>query len=232
MRKTINIDLDGCVYPFSEAYSWFLASLRNHEPDEVYDYGMGLYGAYPAPKTWHFYDEWDVSFSEFISSFRRGVEKGYIWGQGLPLEGSVETLHRLSQDDFNLRIVTHRLVHKFNHQQTIKLTADWLEEWNVPYHEIIFQGMHAEKDNYAADFAIDDKPKNVELMREAGVEAVLLDRPWNTDSKLPRVFGWGDFYGMVTANAEDYLDEIQLAAFEMDSDTGVSGQSPDTSEHS
>lgn len=46
-------------------------------------------------------------------------------------------------------------------------------------------------------FAIDDRVENVEKMREAGIEAFLLTKPWNEASDLPRVTTLFEFVTLV-----------------------------------
>jgi hypothetical protein len=56
---------------------------------------------------------------------------------------------------------------------------------------------------YEISFSIDDKAETVEMCNRllTGHQAYLLDRPWNQDSKEPRVY-----------SMEEFLDKVKNAA--------------------
>lgn len=230
--KTVNIDLDGVVYPFHEVMAIYTFQ-KNGDYDNVdfkYDWDYAESMPYPAPSLWGFMGDWGLTPQQFDSLFRLGVDEGVVWTQGNPIKNSVNSLWELNDAGVYIRIVTHRLVHKNNHAQVQKATADWLDKWNVPYHEIVYVGNGSSKAHFIADYALDDKPQNVmEMNRIAYMDAYLLDRPWNRDFETDqRLYDWRSFVDIVTGVYDE--EDDGLPSREMDSDSELSADSPDTSE--
>lgn len=184
----INIDLDGVVYPFHDVYREWL--IRNGYDE--FDVSVAHFTA------WEMWDALGMSYGEWQGEFRRGVADGYIWEQGEPIEDSKKYLWKLSDDGHNLRIVTRRLVHKFNHARSVETTVHWLDRHNIPYHDIVFIGFKHNKEHYPCDFAIDDNPEHVAEQLRNKTRAYLFSQPWNQKSTLPRVNSWKEFYEQIT----------------------------------
>lgn len=226
--KTVNIDLDGVVYPFHEVMAIYTFQ-KTGDYDNVdfkYDWDYADSMPYPAPATWGFTGEWNLTPKQFDSLFRLGVEEGVVWTQGNPLKGSVDSMWELDDAGFYLRIVTHRLNHKNLHNRAQQATADWLDRWNVPYHEIVYAGNGAAKADVRADFALDDKPMNVmDWNMQETADAYLLDRPWNRDFETDnRLHDWRSFVDICIGTYDG------LETWEVDSDEQLPTDSPDTSE--
>jgi len=197
-RPIINVDLDGVIYPFTDV---FAASNELHgrfgpnraTPSGVplkipalpvqfmgYDYQPVLGHTFSAPSTWNFWPEWGMTKGEWNTLFRRGVEYGMIWNEGIPYDGAVQFLWKLSEAEYHIRIVTKRLVHQFGHKYALKMTADWLDKNAVPYRSIAFLG-DEEKYMYPAAALIDDNPEYVYDFVEnvEGAIGFIPQKSWN-----------------------------------------------------
>lgn len=121
---------------------------------------------------------WDV-WSDFALS------GGYV--DTPPIQDSVEALRWLFWQGHKIHMVTARGF--MNHAEDIRdWTPQWLEEFAIPYHTLTFarDKVAAQQElGVAFDFAIDDSPKNVSNLREAGVPAYLLDHEHNEEDEVP-----------------------------------------------
>jgi len=96
-------------------------------------------------------------------------------------------------------------------------------------HDISFSAVVITKDKvavckkYEVTEFIDDNPKNVKALLEAGIDAVLLDRVWNRNVDLPRVNSLKEFI--------DGSDAVQRWKVRMESNklegSGTDGESSD-----
>lgn len=188
----INVDLDGVVYDF-------------HTSLMEYIYGKGGWLHLVTPRRWNVWEDWGMTFGEWNHWFRRAVEDGEVWGKGPMIPGARHYLWKLSDEGHHIRIVTDRLVHAFGHRAAVTATAQWLDDNNIPYRSLSFEG---KKYLFASDNSvlIDDKPSNVnsfvysvtdELTR---YEAVLFAQPWNDvdvnylQPTVRRLSGWEAVY--------------------------------------
>jgi 5'(3')-deoxyribonucleotidase len=209
-RPTINVDLDGVVYPFNLSLARFLEFQGRVGPlGENPEEGVGFHTqgvvkphalktelrSYPVPTTWNFWSEWNMSRGDWMMAFRRGVEYNHIWKEEEPIEGAVSALWELSDSEYYIRLVTHRLNHPFGHQQALASTAEWLNRYAIPYRSIAFLGDES-KSSYRAPVLIDDAPHNCIAFADKAGSAILFDQPWNQEveehARLTRAFGWGD----------------------------------------
>lgn len=180
-QQIINVDLDGVVYPWHEVFALYCYSMYGGEGhNKFYDWDFGQEMPLRSPTSWDFWQQWGMTEGQFMATFRRGVDDGFIWTEGRPLYAAQDALWRLDEYGFYIRLVTKRLVHKNSHAQVQQATSAWLDKWNIPYHEIVYVGKSG-KDSFSADFAIDDNPVHYYEMKEAGIDAYLLRRTWNED---------------------------------------------------
>lgn len=125
---------------------------------------------------------WDL-WSDFALS------DGYVTTP--PIEEAAQAVRRLHFAGHNIHLVTARGF--MNHAEDIRRwTVEWVEEWAIPHRSLTFaQDKPAAAIELIArpfDFAIDDSPKNVQALRDAGTEAYLLTHSHNRDHQgLPRV---------------------------------------------
>lgn len=111
-------------------------------------------------------------------------------------DGVLELMNRLKKNGFNIGLLTARAWHS-NGQD---ITQDFIEKHQLPIDKLVISGQHKDKksvhiDKFPGEIVsyIDDSIHHVQDFREKGVNALLLDRPWNQDSQLPRVFSLIEF---------------------------------------
>lgn len=168
MSKTTMLDLDGVIHPWVPTFQPWLEKRIGKK------IGQWL--------TWHHYRHHNITDEEFVAHLTRYAEEGGFTWSG-PYPGSVEPLNRLVEAGHTIHIVTDRPL--VAHEGTL----GWLKHHKVPHHsiEIGRDKTTFMKRGPGPYFAIDDRVENVQAMRDAGVNAYLLDWPWNEHSDLPRV---------------------------------------------
>jgi len=177
-RRIINVDIDGVLYPFNEAMASWLR-------------GQGKKHLFPSPTTWEYWYEWNMTQGEWERQFRTGVEDGIIWRYGKPFEDAVDAMWRLSDAEWHIRLVTHRLNHKWGYQQAVTSTVDWLRQYSIPYRSLAFAS--DSKSNYKAEYLLDDNFNNVKSFAKKYDETtaqmgILIARTWNKEANwAPRV---------------------------------------------
>ncbi len=187
---TINMDLDGVIYPWHEVTAEWVKMITNPNSKKMYDWDSGKQ-AMPVPDKWDLEKTWGLTDAEFKAMFESGVKSGYIWRTGEPREGAQAMMWALDGAGFYIRIVTKRLVHKTNHALVQQVTSEWLDYWNIPYHEIVYVGNQSSKGEFSCDMAVDDYEKHITQYEEAGCAMPLLvRRPWNADSEFHQQTGY------------------------------------------
>jgi len=188
----VGIDLDGCAYNFT-------ASVRKWAIKEGYDAEQVSGGDHEDENTtWNFFkDQWGMDAEEFFGLCARGVDAGVVFLEGEPFPGSVETITALKSKGHYIHIVTNRQ----SGTRSKHNTADWLNEWQIPYDSLIFSDR---KHLFSSlDIMVDDYEINFRDLWSAGVECWLYDRPWNRHvyDDGYRVKTWGEFESMVDRKA-------------------------------
>lgn len=174
MSLRIGIDLDGVVHDFVGAYrefrQWVLTDRHTM----------------PEPTRWDFCEEWNVDKADF----RQHIHSEPAVFQGRPYPGAIDGLRQLADAGHSIHIVTHRPASQ------VRTTCEWLERWEVPFDTLTFA---EDKTIAKVDVFLEDNVENYEALRDAGVQAFLMDRPWNRDADADhhRVVGWADFLSAV-----------------------------------
>lgn len=188
VRPVINIDLDNVVSDFSTEI--------NIAGESALGRRLQKHGQ------WDIAKQWDVPTGLYKRIFRQGVSEGRIWLDAPVVEGALEGLWALSDAEYYIRILTHRLNHGFDFRVAVQNTIEWLDKNHVPYRSLAVIGDEP-KSNYKAEALLDDAPHNIEDWLDAtllpGEElkystAVVFDRPWNHDLNpfIPRAKDWPD----------------------------------------
>lgn len=161
----VGIDLDGVLYDFADSFRRYLVAS-----------GKVLEGVLPSgePSTWTFYEDWGFSLAEFIQICNDGVDAGIIF-RGPAREGASEAVNKIKNLGHTIHIITDR---KFGSDPVNSeiATKEWLSEHNIPYDTLTFS---ADKTCVATHLFVEDKLENYDALVAAGVEAYLIDRPWN-----------------------------------------------------
>ncbi len=178
----IGIDLDECVYPFSRVLGDYITDTTGRKRSQM-----------PAPTRWSFYEDWGYTTEQFLKFFEDAVDKGIMFAEGAPILGSLETLRNLKRDGHTLHIVTDRFVGR----RSQELTGYWLQSRHVPFDTLTFA---KDKTIVPTDVFIDDKPSNVDALREAGCSAYLYNRHRDDQWQHPAlVDSWEAFEQVVDA---------------------------------
>lgn len=154
-RKVVLVDLDNVVYPWAEVMAMLVTmeGLSNNMPAEL----IQLY------KSWEVWEDWDIPESAFNRVWERAIISGDMWGvgdriQARPIQRAAKALWKLSDQEWHIHLVTHRL-NKFRlHDQVVKNTAEWLEWTNIPYRGLTFT---EDKHSILGDAIVDDNPRNL-----------------------------------------------------------------------
>lgn len=176
----LGVDLDGVCANYTDAFREVVA----------FDKGVPL-NSLTDKVTWD-YTEWGIEDrEEFLRLHLKGVEQGMFYSMK-PMPGVSESLWRLSDAGVWIRIITHRLAFNGHHGAVATDTIQWLERHNIPYRDLCFIG---DKPQVDADLYVDDSPKYIEPLAEAGKDVIVFDQPYNQHISSHmgwRAFDWAD----------------------------------------
>lgn len=161
----VGFDLDGVGFNFGDSCHRYLDSI-----------GEGhLWKSGPTPDPyWDWYKDWGWTTEQFIEFCNAGADAGYIFS-GPVREGFVEAVQAAALLGHEIIIITDRAFGK-TPSVSENLTCEWLAEHGIEYDELIFS---ANKACVPTDMFIDDKLANYDVLRKAGTDVYLLNRPWN-----------------------------------------------------
>ena len=150
-------------------------------------------------------DEVSYGFKEWRLGGKRGyndlhrfaVKEKDLFEVLPPIEGAAAALRRLSRKGVHIRIITHRLYIPWFHRQAIVQTAKWLERYGIPYWDLCFM---AEKSSVDADVYIDDAPKNIQALRTAGKQVIVMRNSTNRSEAAPAAESWEEVERWVLAH--------------------------------
>jgi len=153
----------------------------------------GLGHLKPSRTEYQFWKPWGWSNSKFHKFWVKGVEDGIIFASP-PYPGAVAALNDIKAAGHKLHIITHR-GWKSHPGLAEELTAACLERDGINYDSLTFS---EDKTVIWTDMMVDDKPENYYALKEAGTDAYLLTREWNTHIKgAKRVRSIGEFSRIV-----------------------------------
>lgn len=165
----VGVDLDGVVYPFREVFCEYVGKEYQEFP------------------SWDFNLELGISDEEFFTLYQKGVDEGFIFIKGDPYPEAVAALRQLYDAGHTIHLVTDRFVGRRAHINT----CEWLDRNAIPYNTLHFAKY---KPMVKTDVFIDDNPKNVDALRDAGCKAFLLDCKRSDQAKHPWLIpGWDVF---------------------------------------
>jgi FMN phosphatase YigB (HAD superfamily) len=112
------------------------------------------------------------------------------------IEGVGEALRAIEAKGAKIGLLTARAWH----ENGVAITQAQVEQHRLPVSRIISMNYHETKAQFLQHTGtrvigfIDDTPRHVEGCRTAGIDAVLMHQPWNTDADhLPRVHRLSEF---------------------------------------
>lgn len=146
----IGLDMDGVIYDFASAWCKWVGI----EPEP--------------PTSWEFYEDRGFTKARYLETFREGVDAGFIFSTGKPIRGARAGIRRLRQAGHTIHIVTDRFIGSRSQINT----AFWLQAWRIPFDSLTFAH---DKTLVRTDAFLDDKPGNVDALRDEGCAAFLLN---------------------------------------------------------
>lgn len=180
----LGVDLDGVVADFARGLKPIAAEWLGVEEATLTDeisYGFG---------------EWELDRAGGYEALHRfAVKERELFAKLPPLPGAPAALRHLSATgDIRIRIITHRLYIPWFHKEAILQTAEWLEHHGIPYWDICFM---RDKAAVGAHLYLEDSPENIEALRNAGHETIVVVNSTNDHLPGPRASSWEDIEDMV-----------------------------------
>lgn len=162
----IGWDLDGVGYVFGESVRQSMLLDGYDIPPTTDEFC----------KSWDFFEYWGMSRSEFEIECSRAVDRGICFGPGpgLTRPNFFESMARTHDMGHTNVIITHR--YQGSPGMAMGNTFRWLEHHGAQYDEIYFSG---DKTIVETDMFVEDNKDNYDRLVEAGVDAYLINRPWN-----------------------------------------------------
>lgn len=177
----IGLDLDGVIFRFTKAFTlWCLQ--ENLCPKDV--------DPEVEAQTWNWFLEWGMSIADFKRAMARAVDHGELfWTQELCEDTIPEDINRLKVEGHTIHIVTHRFSGAVGAVRDA--TEHCLAHHGIEYDSITYA---KDKTSVLTDYFLEDNEENYRALLSAGVDAFLIDRPYNRDAvALTRVETFSQF---------------------------------------
>jgi beta-phosphoglucomutase-like phosphatase (HAD superfamily) len=188
-RFVLGVDLDGVVADFARglrpiAAEWLGVDVASLTEDISYGFR-----------------EWGLERAGGYDTLHRFAVKERQLFAGLPpMPGAPAALRRLSANgDIRIRIITHRLYIHWFHKEAIRQTTEWLEHHGIPYWDICFM---RDKAAVGANLYLEDSPENIQALRAAGHETIVVVNSTNRDLPGPRAESWAEIEQLVRERVE------------------------------
>jgi beta-phosphoglucomutase-like phosphatase (HAD superfamily) len=180
----LGVDLDGVVADFARGLKPIAAEWLGVPVESLTD--EISYG----------FREWQLERAGGYDALHRfAIKERELFARLPPLTGAPAALRRLSAaGDVRIRIITHRLYIHWFHQEAILQTTKWLEQHGVPYWDLCFM---RDKAAVGADLYLEDSPENIEALRAAGYETIVVGNSTNRHLPAPRAESWGEIERLV-----------------------------------
>lgn len=185
----VGFDLDGVLYDFGNSVRRYLDSIGRP---------YGFKDDAPEPHNWDFYEYWGMDLAEFKQVCNDGVDAGFIFS-GPARPNASEAVNRVADLGHEIIIITDRFFGS-DPTNSHRATEWWLAEHGIPFHELHYT---ADKNYVPTDTFVEDKLQNYDALKDNGVNAYLISRPWN---EIPG----GDARNRIK-DVIDYADAIELA---------------------
>jgi beta-phosphoglucomutase-like phosphatase (HAD superfamily) len=183
-RFVLGVDLDGVVADFTRglkpiAAEWLGVAEQSLTDDISYgfrEWGLERVGGYDA-------------------LHRFAVKERELFARLPPIPGAPAAMRRLSAvGDIRIRIITHRLYIHWFHKEAIRQTTEWLEKHGIPYWDICFM---RDKAAVGANLYLEDSPDNIQALRAAGFETIVVVNSTNAGLPGPRAESWEEIERLV-----------------------------------
>jgi beta-phosphoglucomutase-like phosphatase (HAD superfamily) len=183
-RFVLGVDLDGVVADFAQGLKPIAAEwLGVPESSLTEDISYG-------------FREWGLERAGGYDALHRfAVKERELFAKLPPIPGAPAALRRLSAvGDIRIRIITHRLYIHWFHKEAIQQTTEWLEHQGIPYWDICFM---RDKAAVGANLYLEDSPDNIEALRAAGHETIVVLNSTNAHLPGPRAGSWEEIEDLV-----------------------------------
>ncbi len=181
----LGVDLDGVVADFMRGIRPIAAEWLGVKVDEL------------AQEVSYGFPEWHLDeMGGYDALHRHAVNERGLFKSLRPLEGAPAALRRLAARGIRIRIITHRLYIEWFHKQAISQTTEWLEQFAIPYWDICFM---KDKAAVGANLYLEDNPTNIQALRDAGCEVVVVVNSTNRDLAAPRAENWEEIEKLIMA---------------------------------
>lgn len=167
----LGVDLDGVCADFYAHMRIIVAEWRGVDVNSLpLDVTYGLH-------------EWGVpDTEEYLRIHRFAVTERGLFRSVPLIDGARQALRRLSNDGFHVRIITHRLFVPYFHRQAVEQTVAWLDSRAIPYRDLCFM---EDKCLVDADVYIEDNPRNIEAIQNAGKTVIAFTNSTNAHMDPP-----------------------------------------------
>jgi beta-phosphoglucomutase-like phosphatase (HAD superfamily) len=136
------------------------------------------------------FKEWNIGGDEAYNDLHRFALKERALFANLPLmDDAAPALRRISEQGVRIRIITHRLYIPWFHRQAVVQTLEWLERHGIPYWDLCFM---AAKSSVDAHVYVEDSPRNIQALREAGKEVIVFCNSTNRTIPSPSALHWSE----------------------------------------
>jgi 5'(3')-deoxyribonucleotidase len=177
-RFVFGVDLDGVVADFIQGLKPIAADWLGVRVEELTD--DVSYG----------FKEWKIGGKRGYEDLHRYAVKERRLFETLPLiPNAAASIRRLSRKGVRIRIVTHRLYIPWFHRQAVNQTVEWLDGHGIPYWDLCFM---AEKSSVEADAYVEDSPGNIEALRKARKNVIVLRNSTNSSVGPPEARTWDE----------------------------------------
>lgn len=180
----LGLDLDGVVADFYATIRPLAAEWLGRDLTDLTEsptYGLHEWGFNGPGATYEDFHRWAVTERRLFISLA-------------PFPGAGPALRRLSGDKVRIRIITNRLYVSHFHAPAVKQTIEWLDVHGIPYWDLCLM---PDKTAVQADVYLEDAPKNIEQLRDAGCDVIIFENSTNLLVPGKRAHDWNEAEGLI-----------------------------------
>jgi len=180
----VGLDSDGVLYKFFSVYNEHLASLGHEVEVESH------------PEVWDYFTKYGYTAEEFCSHMDDLVDSKKLFWQGELYDDNIpDYIRHMRAAGNTIHIVTNRFSGK--QLSSEEATKHFFESVGIEYDSLTFT---KDKTSVPTDIFLEDNLKNYDALEAVGVEAYLVDRPYNQNGPgeyRRRVGSFYEFYEKV-----------------------------------
>ncbi len=197
-RFVFGVDLDGVCADFFErireiAAEWLGKPVDRLSKEVDYDF-----------------KDWGLPENEYEDFHRFAVTQRDLFATMRPIDGTAQSLRRLSEEGVRVRIITYRLRISYFHQTAVTQTVKWLDSHAIHYWDLCFM---KDKGDVSAHLYIEDAPRNIGYLRKDNKPVIIFSNSTNRnipDEPGGRAESWEQAERMVRQHYYEWLDKHHL----------------------